>query len=461
MDQIYANASITIIAAADGDTDMGLCGVSMPRQPQQRIDIQGVSLLELPLGHEGLTSSKWATRGWTYQEGYLSTRRLIFTNTQVLFLCNGMYAAESLQRLLNAPCYAEESIAMEYFKHLIPKREILGGTFSVQDLRVQAEEYSKRELTRSDDSLNAFLGILSYYAKATAASTSPVLRLPWGLIANKHEKKNNFSLHFFWHHEDPATRRGDFPSWSWTGWGGHIKFSGPEIVLQPKEEVEESPFSYLDWDISVRYEDCRVVKMYDLAWKEFEARKVKHRLCQPCPKKLQVSCLAIPVSFRDFDMTDDQKHGGTYVSISDTGRIISIGRNLSDRAVLTLQIWKGIYVGICQQDHLKLDQQLEQQGSILGLITVRHMKDYYQTYFYCLLVGQVGDGLYERVGWLDLRSVDLDNHGFPLEPTPYTLVDQMVFLDSESGILNRFSISERQRKYPFSDTAETRTICLV
>jgi hypothetical protein len=32
MDQIDANASITIIAAADGDTKLGLCGVSMPRQ---------------------------------------------------------------------------------------------------------------------------------------------------------------------------------------------------------------------------------------------------------------------------------------------------------------------------------------------------------------------------------------------------------------------------------------------
>lgn len=461
MDQIYANASITIIAAADGDTDMGLCGVSMPRKPQQRIDIQDVSLLELPLGHQGLTYSKWATRGWTYQEGYLSTRRLIFTNTQVLFLCNGMYAAESLQRLLSAPCYAEETLAMEYFKHLVPKREILGGTFSVQDLRTQAEEYSKRELTRSDDSLNAFLGVLNYYAKATATSTSPVLCLPWGLIANKHAKKNTFSLHFFWRHENPANTRVDFPSWSWTGWSGHIKFCGPELVLQPKEEVEESPFSYLDWDISVRYEDCRVVKMYDLAWKEFEARKVKHRLYQPGPKKLQVSCLAIPVSFRDLDMTDDQKHRGTYVSISDTRRIISIGRNLSYGAVLILQIWKGIYVGICQQDHLKLDQHLEQQDDILGLITARRSKINDDTYFSCLLVGKVGDGLYERVGWLDLGSVDLDNHGFPLEETPYTLVDQMVFLDSESDILNRFTISEMQRKYPFNDTAETRTICLV
>lgn len=458
MDQIYANASITIIAAADGDTDMGLCGVSMPRQPQQRIDIQDVSLLELPLGHEDLTSSKWATRGWTYQEGYLSTRRLIFTNTQILFLCNGMYAAESLQRLLNGLCYTEGT---RNFKHLIPKLEISRRRFSVQDLRTQAEEYSKRELTRSDDSLNAFLGVLSYYAKGTAALTSPVLRLPWGLMAKKHAKKKSFRLHFFWYHANSATRRGDCPSWSWTGWGGHMKFCEPEIVLQPKEEVEEGPFSYLDWDISVRYEDCRVVKMYDLAWKEFEARKVKHRLYQPGPKKLQVSCLAIPVSFRELDMTDDQKHRGTNVSIYDTGQIIPIGCNLSDGAVLILQVWKGIYVGIGQQSHLKLDQQVGQQDVILGLIISRRIERYDSTYFYCLLVRQVGDGLYERVGWLEMWGVDLDNHGFPPKNSPYELVRQMIFLDSESGILKKFTISERQRKYPFSDTAETRTICLV
>ncbi|KAJ0109926.1 HET-domain-containing protein [Diaporthe amygdali] len=117
MDQIYANASITIIAAADRDTEMGLCGVSMHRQLQERVDIQDTALLELPFGHENLTSSKWASRAWTYQEGYLSTRRLIFTNTQILFLCNGMYAAESSQQLLKANCYSDHT---DEFKHLIP-----------------------------------------------------------------------------------------------------------------------------------------------------------------------------------------------------------------------------------------------------------------------------------------------------------------------------------------------------
>lgn len=464
MDQIYANASITIIAAANGDADMGLCEDSMPRKPQQTIDIQDVSLLELPLGHQDLTSSKWATRGWTYQEGYLSTRRLIFTNTQILFLCNGMYAAESLQRLLNAPCYSQST---RDFRHLIPdvgsSKDIFSinlDLFSIQYLRTQAEEYSKRELTRSDDSLNAFLGVLGYCAKGTAAFTSPVLRLPWGLVANKHAEKNNFYLHFFWNHANPATRRGDFPSWSWTGWGGHMKFCGPEIVLQPKGEVEEGPSSYLDWDISVRYEDCRVVRMYDLAWEEFEARKDKHRLYQPGPKKLQVSCLAIPVSFREVDMTDDQMHRGTNLLIYDTSDIIPIGRDLSDGAVLILQVWKGIYVGI-SQNRLRLDQQVEQQDCLLGLITVERNEKHDWTCFYCVLVRQVGDGLYERVGWLSMWGLDLDNHGISPKGSPYRLDSQMVFLDSKCGVLDKFTVSERQIKYPFSDTAEARTICLV
>lgn len=459
MDQIYANAAITIIAAADGDTDMGLCGVSMPRQPQQRIDIQDVSLLELPLGHEDLTSSKWATRGWTYQEGYFSTRRLIFTNTQILFLCNGMYAAESLQRLLNAPCSTDET---ERFKHLIPQLKIsesrFSDSYSVKHLRTHAEEYSKRELTRSDDSLNAFLGVLSYYAEGTAAFTSPVLRLPWGLVADKHAEKDNFSLHFFWNHAKPATRRGDFPSWSWTGWGGHMEFCGPEIKLRPKGEAGKGPFSYVKWDISVQYEDCRVVRMYDLAWKEFEARKVKHRLYQPGPKKLQVSCLAIPVRFREFDMTDVQQHLRTDIFIYDTGKIISIGGSLYDGAVSILQVWKGIYVGIGQPNRLKLDQQVEQQDGILGLIT----SEYRCSPFFCLLVRHVGDGLYERVGWLEMGRLDLER--VPVNSELFTrqlVYPEMVFLDSKCGILDKFTISDRQKHYPFSDTAETRTICLV
>lgn len=46
-------------------------------------------------GSDSIKQSKWATRGWTYQEGCLSRRRLIFTEKEVLFLCNKLLVKET------------------------------------------------------------------------------------------------------------------------------------------------------------------------------------------------------------------------------------------------------------------------------------------------------------------------------------------------------------------------------
>jgi hypothetical protein len=41
-----------------------------------------------------IRNSEWATRGWTYQEGVLSNRRLVFTEQQVYWECRGMAVNE-------------------------------------------------------------------------------------------------------------------------------------------------------------------------------------------------------------------------------------------------------------------------------------------------------------------------------------------------------------------------------
>lgn len=447
MDQIYANAAFTIIAAADGDTELGLCGVSMPRQLQRRVHIQDVILLELPSAAAGLTSSKWATRGWTYQEGYLSRRRLIFTKTQVLFVCNGMYATESLQKLLDTTCSSGSK--RSEFNHLFPQHHVLNFRFRVKDLLHQIQEYSTRELSRPSDSLNAILGVLSYYAKGSANRESPYLQLPWGLMAYKGAKKNSFDLPCFWHHKKKLpTRRPDFPSWSWLGWGGPLKFLGPEIILQPESTIEKGSLFYLDWHLSMRYADGKTLEMYEIACKEFEARKSKDRIYQPGPKQLLVSCLVIPVSFLNLNLTEDQRRKPTAISIHDTGELFSVRRNGHNEVHPTLQIWEGIYAGL-DRSRLYLDQKIENQDHILGLLSgIRKGKSGFGL-FHCLLARQMGDGLYERVGLLEMRDLtDLQIRG-------------RIYVDAVGSVLDRFTISDAQRRHPFADTAERRTICLV
>lgn len=142
MGQVYANASLTIIDASGGDAQTGLPGVSV-RRLQNYVNIRNTARLELPCGEKDLNSSKWATRGWTYQEGYFSTRRLIFTPSQVLFLCDGTYFEESvycLSRQINSDSETNR------FKHLIPGFSSNTPRMS-WNLLAQLQEYSKRELT--------------------------------------------------------------------------------------------------------------------------------------------------------------------------------------------------------------------------------------------------------------------------------------------------------------------------
>lgn len=99
MDKIYTNAEVTLIAAAGEGPHYGLPGVSgtfCKAQPALRIgDHHIVSTLRS--GTKLVHESKWATRGWTYQEGILSRRRLIFTDEQVFWECNNMHCTEAIQ----------------------------------------------------------------------------------------------------------------------------------------------------------------------------------------------------------------------------------------------------------------------------------------------------------------------------------------------------------------------------
>ncbi|KAH7396140.1 hypothetical protein BKA66DRAFT_509226 [Pyrenochaeta sp. MPI-SDFR-AT-0127] len=98
MHEIYADAALTIVAAAGEDPMYGLPSVSLtPRQPQPCVDIGDtdlVTLLRSP--REIVMSSKWASRGWAFQEARLSRWLLFFTDDQILFECALMSCQEAV-----------------------------------------------------------------------------------------------------------------------------------------------------------------------------------------------------------------------------------------------------------------------------------------------------------------------------------------------------------------------------
>lgn len=92
MDKVYRNAEITICAAAGEGPEHGLPGVgSIARVPQAHARIGNHTLISTMHDPIDVTSStKWASRGWTYQEVICSRRRLVFTDEQVFFECQQM-----------------------------------------------------------------------------------------------------------------------------------------------------------------------------------------------------------------------------------------------------------------------------------------------------------------------------------------------------------------------------------
>jgi hypothetical protein len=178
MNEIYANAQITLIAAAGSDAEYGLPGVGLrPRDRQSKHQVGDSSLVQVfPHSSYAVKSSKWATRGWTYQEGFLSPRRLLFTDLQVTYLCNKMCCAESVKQ----PLQLTSRILHKPFLSIIPGASSLTEKFDTQKWLLATrhiEEYSMRQLSYDFDAMSAFLGILHSIEKAR----EPIYHL-WGLL---------------------------------------------------------------------------------------------------------------------------------------------------------------------------------------------------------------------------------------------------------------------------------------
>ncbi|KAK4651462.1 hypothetical protein QC762_603470 [Podospora pseudocomata] len=97
------------------------------------------TLIAYPLG----AGTPWATRGWTYPEGVLSKRRLVFTKHQLIFQCQKTQFLES-------------------------PLEVLGD---------HIEQYVARNFTASTDGLDALRGVLQRYK---ADEDPPPTRSLWG-----------------------------------------------------------------------------------------------------------------------------------------------------------------------------------------------------------------------------------------------------------------------------------------
>jgi hypothetical protein len=228
MDRIFRGAELTIVAAAGDNPKYGLPGVKNRRRVSQpTVEIGKQKFLSTLMEPQHIIQeSKWITRGWTYQEAVLSTRRLLFTDSQVYFECAKMNCCEALD-----PGY-EGLVAFQRTgaysgKRLFPP---IG-----HDITRHIEAYSQRDLTYDSDALNGISGIFRAYEQLSTPiyQLSAIPFLPDQFANSERKQTRHFALGLCWNHNTEVQRREGFPSWSWTGWKGVVTWGDLYEVLEP------------------------------------------------------------------------------------------------------------------------------------------------------------------------------------------------------------------------------------
>jgi len=242
MDSIYTGAYFTVIAAASS----GLHGNPELRvQPPQPSGYQDRTESVFPDHFYGqLLKSKWATRGWTFQEQILSRRSIIFIDGDVFWDCQRtLWCSDNGPEFdTTSPCSEPGQLMAD---DILPLWCIDGGpefdttsprdgpgqlmandisSAVLPDFRMYSELvclYSDRDLTYPQDTLLAFSGILTSFTRTFPGGFVgglPRLFLDHALLWQPFDRKCKRRI--------PVRGREDYgdlpsahlPSWSWCGW---------------------------------------------------------------------------------------------------------------------------------------------------------------------------------------------------------------------------------------------------
>ncbi|KAM0221261.1 hypothetical protein ACHAQD_005617 [Fusarium lateritium] len=136
MHEIYREADLTIIAAAGHGPDYGLPGISASRVKAPSADVRIGFHRIVSTGksaQETIRSKVWASRAWTYQEGLVSGRKLIFTDEQVYLHCMQREFRETIDQDYSLLAKSDNDDLATPFQygilHLIPQKHGLESVY--------------------------------------------------------------------------------------------------------------------------------------------------------------------------------------------------------------------------------------------------------------------------------------------------------------------------------------------
>ncbi|KAK2616487.1 hypothetical protein QQS21_000529 [Conoideocrella luteorostrata] len=286
MDAIYGNAALTIVASTNSNPTQGLPGVSnIPRSKEANYAVvQGMILAVAMHDYRNplieLNESLWNTRAWTFQERYLSQRLVIFSDSEVMFVCphsvmfedtqptvEPHFESREVKATIDNVC-SEHEIWFDIWKdstqtapvkifrspdgqtRMLSNKssdpetfdfsQISAPTYSYKQVNIKraagfeqfeglslwetyrrcAYEYSRRQMSSDEDSVAAFTGLSNRIVRGVNAKF-------WFNIPSF-----AFARGLLWYPKQPLRRKVDldgnpmFPSWSWAAWKGHCHYRG-------------------------------------------------------------------------------------------------------------------------------------------------------------------------------------------------------------------------------------------
>uniref|UniRef100_A0A8H7TPV5 Heterokaryon incompatibility domain-containing protein n=1 Tax=Bionectria ochroleuca TaxID=29856 RepID=A0A8H7TPV5_BIOOC len=272
--EIFAQSALTIVVAADIGLNDGIPGISTPREPQLSLKTQDTvfttSLLRPDLDVSG---SRWASGGWSFQEGLLSRRRLVFTPSQIYFQCRTLHCHETL------------SLPLQYAPGLNLGRIFPDGGAGTRPevLSKQIQTYLTKDFEFPEDRLKAFQGVLRHYSKIPRGMNN-FLGLPLFNVDDFAQepvanRTSQLAVALGWTPErvspspylDPLilSHEGHYPSWTWLSWyprPGHSQ-SNQTFRFNLVEESKARPLDGVSapskMKISVGFEGGKVLSWED------------------------------------------------------------------------------------------------------------------------------------------------------------------------------------------------------
>ncbi|KAI1296342.1 heterokaryon incompatibility protein-domain-containing protein [Xylaria venustula] len=208
MDLVYEQAYFTIIAGSGTDADSGLPGVREgTRSSSHQITSEVLPGVNLVLRHtmqDIVAKAEYQHRGWTFQEYYLSRRKITFIDDTIYFQCHEKFWQELEDGL---PVRRDPTTELGQVLH-----KPSGDMYHL--LGQLVNKYTTRELKMPTDYVFAMAGVcrrVADYAQCSLLFGIPTPALDWFIL--------------FYPNKNGLRRCDHFPSWTWAGWYGQVYYS--------------------------------------------------------------------------------------------------------------------------------------------------------------------------------------------------------------------------------------------